>query len=69
MAIKFAKTGAGIPLNDEIRAAKNGTFTDEQQEFLGAVQEFRKQRKRNWLFITDYLEVLKALGYRKGKKK
>ena len=40
-------------------------MTDEQFEFLLAVNEYKKVNKRPFPTWTEVLDVIKALGYRK----
>lgn len=40
-------------------------YTDEEMEFLKAVEEFKKKRRVRFPHATDYLAVLVSLGYRK----
>jgi hypothetical protein len=40
-------------------------MSDEQFEFLMAIDEYKKQNTRPFPTWTEVLEVIKALGYRK----
>jgi hypothetical protein len=40
-------------------------MSDEQFEFLMAIDEYKKQNARPFPTWTEVLEVIKALGYRK----
>ena len=40
-------------------------MTDEQFEFLMAIDEYKKRNARSFPTWTEVLEVIKALGYRK----
>jgi hypothetical protein len=40
-------------------------MTDEQFEFLMAIEQYKKQNSRPFPSWTEVLEVMKALGYRK----
>ena len=40
-------------------------MTDEQFEFLMAVNEYKRVNKRPFPTWTEVLDVMKALGYRK----
>ena len=40
-------------------------MTDEQFEFIMAVEEYRRVNKRPFPSLTEMLEIAKALGYRK----
>ena len=41
-------------------------YTPEEEAFLAAIEVFKKVNGRRWLNVTDYLWILKKLGY--GKK-
>jgi hypothetical protein len=49
----------------ERKAAFDGTMTDEQIEFIYAVQAWKRLNRRNWPAFTELLAILKQLGYRK----
>lgn len=57
--------GPGKRLSDDRRAAETGQMTEEQLEFLKAVEQYKIQRGKRFLTHTEYLEIAKALGYRK----
>ncbi len=59
------KRGAGIRRTEERRAAEEGEFTDEQFEFIMAIEEYKRINKRPFPTWTEVLEVIKKLGYRK----
>ncbi len=59
------RRGPGIRLTDERKAAEEGRMSDEQFEFLMAVDEYKKKNQRPFPTWTEVLEVVKALGYRK----
>jgi hypothetical protein len=40
-------------------------YTDDEFEFLNAVEEFRKRTAVRFPKLTDYLRIAKGLGYRK----
>lgn len=40
-------------------------YTDEEREFLHACDRFRERYHRRFLYATDYLEIIKELGYKK----
>lgn len=42
-------------------------YTEEEVEFLKAVDEYRHRLKRKFLNATDYLRLLHELGYRKER--
>lgn len=40
-------------------------MSDEQFEFLMAIDEYKRRNKRHFPTWTEVFEVIKALGYRK----
>jgi hypothetical protein len=59
------RRGPGKRRSDERRSAEEGQLTDEQFEFVMAVDEYKKLNSRPFPSWTEVLEVIKALGYRK----
>lgn len=59
------RRGPGRRLTDERKSAEQGQMSDEQFEFLMAIDEYKKQNTRPFPTWTEVLEVIKALGYRK----
>ena len=59
------RRGPGRRKCDERRAAEEGEMTDEQFEFLMAIETYKRVNKRPFPTWTEVLEVIKALGYRK----
>ena len=59
------RRGPGRRRSDERRSAEEGEMTDEQFEFLMAVNEYKLVNKRPFPTWTEVLDVIKALGYRK----
>ncbi|MBN2021118.1 MAG: hypothetical protein JW749_12945 [Sedimentisphaerales bacterium] len=57
--------GPGRRRGDDRKAAEEGCMSDEQFEFLMAIDEYKKQNARPFPSWTEVLEVIKALGYRK----
>ncbi len=57
--------GPGRRLTDERKAAEQGQMSDEQFEFLLAIEEYKKKNTRPFPTWTEVLEVIKAMGYRK----
>jgi len=43
-----------------------GTYTPDEEEFIKAVEEWRKRNHRRFLNSTDYLAVARSLGYAKA---
>lgn len=59
------RRGPGRRLSEERKAAEEGRMSDEQFEFLLAIEEYKKKNSRPFPTWTEVLEVIKALGYRK----
>ncbi len=57
--------GPGRRRSDDRKAAEEGQMSDEQFEFLMAIDEYKRKNKRPFPTWTEVLEVIKALGYRK----
>ncbi|MHC4337842.1 MAG: hypothetical protein ACYSTG_07850 [Planctomycetota bacterium] len=57
--------GPGRRRSDDRKSAEEGQMTDEQFEFLMAIDEYKKRNARPFPTWTEVLEVIKALGYRK----
>ena len=38
-------------------------YTKEELEFMDAVQKFKQDQKCRFPALTDYLDILKSLGY------
>jgi hypothetical protein len=59
------RRGPGVRLSEERKAAELGQMSDEQFQFLMAINEYKKKNDRPFPTWTEVLEVIKALGYRK----
>jgi len=59
------RRGPGKRRSDDRRTAEEGQMSDEQFEFLMAINEYKKANARPFPTWTEVLEVIKALGYRK----
>ena len=59
------RRGPGRRRSDDRKAAEEGEMTAEQFEFIMAVNEYKKVNKRPFPSLTEILDVMKALGYRK----
>lgn len=57
--------GPGRRRSDERKAAEEGHMSDEQFDFLMAIDEYKRANSRPFPTWTEVLEVIKALGYRK----
>jgi hypothetical protein len=59
------RRGPGRRLTDERKRAEEGQMSDDQFEFLMAINEYKRKNTRPFPTWTEILEVIKALGYRK----
>ena len=59
------RRGPGRRRPDDRRAAEEGEMTEEQFEFLMAVDEYKRVNKRPFPSWTEVLDIIRALGYRK----
>jgi len=59
------RRGPGRRRSDQRRAAEEGELTDDQFEFVMAIDEYKRLNKRPFPSWTEVLEVIKYLGYRK----
>ena len=59
------RRGPGRRLTDERKSAEEGQMSDEQFEFLMAIDEYKRKNTRPFPTWTEVLDVIKALGYRK----
>jgi len=59
------RRGPGRRLTDDRKSAEEGQMSDEQFEFLMAIDEYKRTNTRPFPTWTESLEVIKALGYRK----
>ena len=50
--------------NDRI-SAEEGHMSDEQFEFLMAIDQYKKQNQRPFPTWTEVLDLIRAMGYRK----
>jgi len=57
--------GPGRRRSDDRKAAEEGHMSDEQFEFLMAIEEYKKANSKPFPTWTEVLELIKALGYRK----
>ena len=63
------RRGPGRRRSDSRRNAEEGELTDEQFEFVLAMDEYKRVNKRPFPGWTEVLEVIKYLGYRKVAEK
>jgi len=59
------RRGPGRRRSDDRKAAEEGQMSDEQFEFLMAIDEYKRKNSRPFPTWTEVFEVIKALGYRK----
>ena len=59
------RRGPGRRRSDDRKAAEEGQMSDEQFEFLMAIDEYKRKNERPFPTWTEVLELIKALGYRK----
>jgi hypothetical protein len=59
------RRGPGRRRSDDRKAAEEGQMSDEQFEFLMAIDEYKRKNAKPFPTWTEVLEVIKALGYRK----
>jgi hypothetical protein len=57
--------GPGRRRSDERKSAEEGQMSDEQFEFVMAIDEYKRANSRPFPTWTEVLEVIRALGYRK----
>jgi len=59
------RRGPGRRRSDDRRSAEEGELTNEQFEFLMAINEYKQVNDRPFPTWTEVLDVIKALGYRR----
>lgn len=59
------RRGPGRRRSDDRKAAEEGQMSDEQFEFIMAIDEYKRANSRPFPTWTEVLEIIKALGYRK----
>ncbi|MGN6369299.1 MAG: hypothetical protein ACTHN5_13650 [Phycisphaerae bacterium] len=59
------RRGPGRRRSDDRRSAEEGEMTDEQFEFVMAIDTYKRLNNRPFPSWTEVLEVVKQLGYRK----
>jgi hypothetical protein len=59
------RRGPGRRRSDERKSAEDGNMSDEQFEFLMAIDEYKRVNNRPFPTWTEVLEVIRALGYRR----
>jgi len=59
------RRGPGRRRSEDRRSAEEGEMTDEQFEFVMAINEYKRVNHRPFPTWTEILDIIKALGYRK----
>ena len=59
------RRGPGRRRSEERKAAEEGQMSDEQFEFVMAIDEYKRANARPFPTWTEVLDVIKALGYRR----
>lgn len=59
------RRGPGRRLTQERKSAEEGQMSQEQFDFLMAIDEYKQKNSRPFPTWTEVLDVIKALGYRK----
>jgi len=59
------RRGPGRRRSEDRKAAEEGEMTDEQFEFIMAINEYKQVNKRPFPTWTEVLDIIRALGYRK----
>ena len=59
------RRGPGRRRSDTRRSAEEGEMTEEQFEFIMAIDEYKRANGRPFPTWTEVLDILYALGYRK----
>jgi len=59
------RRGPGRRRSDERKAAEEGQMSDEQFEFVMAIDEYKRANNRPFPTWTEVLEIIRALGYRR----
>jgi len=59
------RRGPGRRRSDHRRSAEEGEMTDEQFEFIMAINEYKRVNRRPFPSWTEVLDIVTALGYRK----
>jgi len=59
------RRGPGRRLSDFARAAEEGELTQEQFQFVAAIDAYKRANGKTYPQWTEVLEVVRLLGYRK----
>ena len=59
------RRGPGKRRTDDRRSAEEGEMTEEQFEFVMAINEYKRVNRRPFPTWTEVLDIIRALGYRR----
>ena len=59
------RRGPGRRRSEDRKSAEEGNMSDEQFDFLMAIDHYKRVNDRPFPTWTEVLEVIKAIGYRK----
>jgi hypothetical protein len=59
------RRGPGHRRSDERKSAEEGNMSDQQFEFLMAIDQYKRINNRPFPTWTEVLEIIGAMGYRK----
>lgn len=59
------RRGPGVRRSADRRSAEEGEMTEEQFEFIMAIDRYKRANGRPFPSWTEVLDVIRALGYRK----
>ena len=59
------RRGPGRRRSDDRKSAEEGNMSDEQFDFLMAIDQYKRVNGRPFPTWTEVLEIIKAIGYRK----
>ena len=59
------RRGPGHRRSDERKSAEEGNMSDDQFEFLMAIDQYKRINNRPFPTWTEVLEIINAMGYRK----
>ncbi len=60
------RRGPGRRRSEDRKSAEEGNMSDEQFEFLMAIDDYKRLNDRPFPTWTEVLEVIKAIGYSKA---
>ena len=61
------RRGPGIRLEPDRKSAEEGEMTDDQFEFIMAVDKYKRTNSRPFPTLTEILEIVKDIGYKKTR--